>query len=288
MEAACDAFLKDCEARGLSAESMGKYGRLMKGLKASFKGVKVGTVRAEDLRAWRETWNVGAITSRKRLENLRTFFKFCQESGWAQTNPATLIKAPMGKHIPTLPFTASEMEKILWAVELFPNRGVHGMNTQPRVRAFVNVLRYSGLRIGDVCTLSRDKIKDGKLLLYPHKTGVPVFLPLPQSVVDDLSKCDTGNNYYFWSGRGSIRSGVSCWQRTLAKLFEKAGVENGHAHRFRDTFSVNLLEAGVSLETVSTLLGHSSIRITEKHYAPWVKSRQIKLEESIEKAWKLA
>jgi integrase len=72
----------------------------------------------------------------------------------------------------------------------------------------------------------------------------------------------------------------------LAKVFELAGI-NGHAHRFRDTFSVNLLKAGVPLETVSVLLGHSSIRITERHYSPWVKSRKIKLEESIEKAWKL-
>jgi integrase len=63
-------------------------------------------------------------------------------------------------------------------------------------------------------------------------------------------------------------------------VFELAGIK-GHAHRFRDTFSVNLLKAGVPLETVSVLLGHSSIRITERHYSPWVKSRQIKLEESI-------
>jgi hypothetical protein len=44
---------------------------------------------------------------------------------------------------------------------------------------------------------------------------------------------------------------------------------------------VDLLQAGVPLETVSVLLGHSSIRVTEKHYSPWVKSRQLKLEESI-------
>jgi integrase/recombinase XerD len=47
------------------------------------------------------------------------------------------------------------------------------------------------------------------------------------------------------------------------------------------------LSAGVSLEAVSVLLGHSSVKITEKHYAPWVKSRQIALEESVERAWKL-
>jgi integrase len=35
---------------------------------------------------------------------------------------------------------------------------------------------------------------------------------------------------------------------------------------------------------VSVLLGHSSLRVTEKHYSPWVKARQDKLENSIEHA----
>lgn len=59
------------------------------------------------------------------------------------------------------------------------------------------------------------------------------------------------------------------------------------AHRFRDTFSVNLLQKGVPLETVSILLGQSNSRITAKHYNPWVKSRQAALDAEIEKAWKL-
>jgi integrase len=48
---------------------------------------------------------------------------------------------------------------------------------------------------------------------------------------------------------------------------------------------VELLQAGVSIETVSVLLGHSSIRVTERHYAPWVKSRQDKLEREVRKIW---
>jgi len=46
----------------------------------------------------------------------------------------------------------------------------------------------------------------------------------------------------------------------------------------RDTFAVQLLLAGVPLDQVSLLLGHSSIKITEKHYAPFVKARQQQLE----------
>ena len=36
---------------------------------------------------------------------------------------------------------------------------------------------------------------------------------------------------------------------------------------------------------VSVLLGHSSVRITERHYKPWVKTPQKKLEEEVRKAW---
>ena len=54
---------------------------------------------------------------------------------------------------------------------------------------------------------------------------------------------------------------------------------------FRDTFAVELLKNGVSLETVSMLLGHASIKVTEKHYKPWVKTLQDKLETEAMKAW---
>jgi hypothetical protein len=47
---------------------------------------------------------------------------------------------------------------------------------------------------------------------------------------------------------------------------------------------VALLETGVPIEQVSVLLGHQSVRITERHYAPWVKSRQEKLEADVERA----
>jgi integrase/recombinase XerD len=60
----------------------------------------------------------------------------------------------------------------------------------------------------------------------------------------------------------------------------------GHAHRFRDTFAVELLIAGVPLDRVSVLLGHSSIRITERHYAPWTRSRQQQIEADLNTAWK--
>ncbi len=58
-----------------------------------------------------------------------------------------------------------------------------------------------------------------------------------------------------------------------------------HLHMLRDTFAVEYLLAGMSLEEVSRLLGHSSVLITQKHYAPWVLQRQQHLVASQRKAW---
>ena len=37
------------------------------------------------------------------------------------------------------------------------------------------------------------------------------------------------------------------------------------------------------MERVSVLLGHSSIKVTEKHYSPWVRARQEQLEADVKR-----
>jgi integrase/recombinase XerD len=287
VDAACEAFTKDCVARGLSEASVGKYKLLTSELTQRFGKRSVNTVSLAELREYRESWELAPVSARKKLERLRTFFKFCIESSWTRENPARFIKAPQSRPMPTLPFTESEIEKILWATEVYPNKGIYGFESGRRVRTFVDLLRFSGLRIRDAATLAKEKLNDGKLLLYTQKTGQPVWLPLPKRLVEEMEKLDHRGRCFFWSGEGLEKSTVADWQRSLATVFKLAGVK-GHAHRFRDTFSVNLLNAGVSLESVSILLGHSSLRITEKHYAPWCASRQVRLEQEVNKAWKVS
>ena len=89
---------------------------------------------------------------------------------------------------------------------------------------------------------------------------------------------------YFWRGDSRLAGAVAAWQRTLQHVFETAAVQNGHAHRFRDTFAVELLLSGVPLERVSVLLGHSSVKIIERHYAPWVRARLEQMEADVRRA----
>ncbi len=39
------------------------------------------------------------------------------------------------------------------------------------------------------------------------------------------------------------------------------------------------------MDPVSALLGHSSIKVTEKHYSPWVRARQEQLEADVRRSW---
>jgi integrase/recombinase XerD len=272
---ATEAFIKDAEARQLRPPSLYKYRLLFKQLDefSQDKGlVYITECEIEVLRLFRESWKNKNYSARKKLEALRTFFKFVHESGWLPTNPAKIIKPPKVEDPPTMPYSKDEVERVLAACDKYPDK-----RNAVRLRALTLLLRYSGLRITDAVTLTKQKIEADVLVLRTAKTGTDVRIPLPKTTLEALAavKADT---YYFWSGQGTTKSCVGDYQRAFKKLYELAEVENGHAHRWRDTFAVELLLAGVPIEQVSVLLGHQSIKVTEKHYSPWVKARQVQLE----------
>src|SRR5712692_2551182 len=290
IEVAWQEFLADIEARKLHASTVRKYELLKRQMEDFAQRQGIRYLRDFGLAAagqFRTEWKDGPRSSAKKLERLRAFFRFAQKRKWTPENPASDLKAPKITLCPTMPYTREEMVRILAAVEKYaaevPSTGKE--NAQ-RIRGLVLLLRYSGMRIGDTVNLSSDRIKGNRLFLYTQKTGVPVNAILPEFVLKALEATPRANNkYFFWSGTGKLDSAVRSWQTRLRKLFELAEVQNGHAHRFRDTFAVELLLARVPIERVSILLGHQSVRITEKHYAPWVRSRQEQLEADLPNAW---
>ena len=83
----------------------------------------------------------------------------------------------------------------------------------------------------------------------------------------------------FWDNRGGQKKTVvKDYQKDFRRLFLTPGLGDFASHSLRDTFSVDLLQRGVPLEEISKLLGHSSTKVTEKHYAPWIKGRQDRLD----------
>jgi integrase/recombinase XerD len=283
-------FLADAEARQLSPETVLLYRRFLLGHFVPWcEARKYNDLARLDVRVirdeYRTSWTWAASTASRRVERLRTFFAFCVESEWIDKNPAKSLKAPVVKDKPTLPFTDEEVTRVLAACDQLITHGSYGLENRARVRAFVLVLRYTGLRISDAAALDTYKVRNGLVFLYTAKTGQPVAVPIPEFVSRALEAVPRHGNRYFQTGEARGKTVRGSWDRTLRILFKLAGVEGGHAHRFRDTFAVKLLEAGTPIEDVSILLGHASTRVTERHYSPWVRSRQLRLEERVKAAW---
>jgi len=286
---AVERFLEDAKTRGLSEATIGKQNVLLRKQflpwcqRLGFRSLK--QIGVNEITQFRNTWADSPISKYKKQERLKGFFHFCVAREWIRANPVAPLKPVKVPPSQTLPFDQDQMTAILKACDRYSSNGIYGDQNGVRLRALTLLMRYSGLRIGDAVTCARDRLVGSKLWLYQAKTGTPVYCPLPPIVIDALQEAKGSNpKYFFWSGNGKIKSAVADAQRSFRKLFERAEV-TGHPHMFRDTFAVELLKQGVSLETVSMLLGHASIKVTEKHYKPWVKTLQDKLEAEAMRGW---
>ena len=262
------------------------------------------------LRRWIQTWPGAPTTRHNQHQRVITFFFFCMEQGWPTENPAKKIKKVTPEQDETMPFTREQFDALIEATHFYdsrdPKKAGDTVNSR-RARAYLKLLRWSGLRAGDAACLPKDKLRDDdSIFLYQRKvkgkTSAPVYGLLPHDVAEELRNVPattyTHASYFFWSGRSKRKSEVSNWIKIFSKIVATATEKHpelfieadgqpkpAHLHMFRDTFAVEYLLAGMPLEEVSRLLGHSSVLITQKHYAPWVLERQQKLATSVRAAW---
>jgi integrase/recombinase XerD len=244
----------------------------------------------DDLYAFRNTWDAmyqSTLTQQKAQERLRGFLRYLHEAGHMdrlpRLSPIQVDKAP------TLPLTDKQYQALLNAIpQTFKNP-----KQAQKMRALVRLMRHSGLAIQDAVTLERGLIiHDKKKELYRivtarQKTGTDVSVAIPEEIAEELLAVLNGNpRYVFWTGKGRGETIAKYWQKQFRKMRVNSGLPNLHSHQLRDTFAVGLLEKGVSIQDVSKLLGHTSIKTTEKHYAPWVKGRQDRLDDLVTATWK--
>jgi site-specific recombinase XerD len=293
---AIDVFIQDKKNQGITDKVIGKYTRELARLREFCESRFVFTVRGlnrELLTHYVATWPEhypASLTRSKVRERLRSFLRYCYQSEWLTRIPQ--ISKIEVNQAPTLPLTAKEYEKLLDATYA---TFADDPDKAARLHALIQLMRWSGLAIRDALTIRRDELIQDKgkglyrIVTARQKTGTHVSVPIPADVAQELLTVLNGNPVHvFWSGNGEEESATKNWAKFIAKLFEDAGIKkSGHmmSHRLRDTFAVDLLEKGVPLEEVSKLLGHESIKTTEKHYSKWMKGRQDRLDKLVTDAW---
>lgn len=298
---ATEKFLADTEVRKLKYKTIYKYRLTFRQLMkfGERHGIRyVSEFDTRTLQKFRASWKDKNFGVLKKLERLRSFFRFAHLNGWVADNPASEIEHPKISMRPALPFSPDEMLRILAATaERIEECRLPDKASARRLRGLVLLLRYSGLHIREAVRCSVDRLANGKIRLYTQKTGTHVYCPLPEFVVSELVAIPRrSKRHWFLTGNSRLQTAVTFWHRRLSDLFKRMEVtelarENrvtrdearkqleardgkfalSPTRRFRDTFAVELILAGVPLERVSVLLGNTSIKITKRHYAPWVR-----------------
>jgi integrase/recombinase XerD len=297
LQASIDIFLQDKKNQGVTAGVVGKYTRELARLRDYCEQNRVFTVQGitrELLTGFCATWPdlyPSTYTRSKVRERVRSFLRYCYEAQWIPRIPP-LTKITIDEP-ETLPLTADEYTRLLDAIY----GTIEGKERQTQVHALIQLMRWSGLAIRDALTLKRRELQHDKaknihrIVTARQKTGTHVSVPIPPDVAKELLTVLNDNpEYVFWSGKGEEESITKNWAKYyIAPLFKAAKIRNdGHmmSHRLRDTFAVDLLEKGLPLEEVSKLLGHESIKTTERSYAKWVKGRQDRLDSLVTGTWK--
>jgi integrase len=254
-------------------------------------------VKTEHLSAFQETWQgrlrkdpaAGGLVrqpksqlgKQKNQEFLKMFFRRARELRWIAENPAEVLLSIRTPRIEVKKKTPEEKRRLIEAIpKVFPK-------IADEVTTFVQVQRYSALRLVDVVTLRTDALmKDGLMITAQEKNEEPVFVPLPPFVIELLNKiAPKSAKYFFWTGTSTIKTAVNDWSEKMRKLYEGAGIEGKRTHEWRDTLAIEVLEGGGSLEDVQLLLGHKSRKTTEKYYVAVTKKRMEKAIEARRRTW---
>jgi integrase len=243
----------------------------------------IDQVKLGDLSAFRAGWT-GADTTRHRdQEILRSFFNYCVDADYITKNPAKLLDAVSVGRAKTDPFSEAEQIAIFDALPHFPDEyGRRGTDIARQTKAFVLVLRYTGMSIGDVTLLEQSAVTGRRIMTFRKKTDELVHASVPQFVVDELwAAPHDSEKYFFWSGVGKIHTRTSKWGNRLRKLFTLAGVPDATPHQFRHTLARDFLVKGGSMVELAELLGNSP-EICVKHYSKWDQQRQDRLEQNLD------
>jgi integrase/recombinase XerD len=303
VEAAVEAYLADARSRELESSTLSKLETIFRKQLLAWTRVQgldyLDQIDLDALLYFRASWIDGRLAKQKKQSRLIGFFWACVRRGYIAQNPCMGLGKIKVVQVPTDYFPRDEFQKILDATwRCGDRRGgtVSVEDNRTRLRTMTLLMRWSGLRIRDAVTLERHRLHGDSLMLYQAKTGTPVYVPLPPFVVEALENVPPGPKpnprYFFWSGNGMPKSAVADWQRSYRRLFRLVNLTRAddspkrcHPHMFRDTFAVEMLLAGVPIDQVSLLLGHASVKITEKSYAPFVKARQVQLQDSVRNSW---
>jgi len=264
-----EEFLDALALEGRSVHSVRSYRRDLEALLTALPG-PLGEVRPADLReCFRHQQQAGRSPSsiNRAIAAARSFCRFLYEEGRLETNPAQALRSiRLGPPLAPKHLTVAEAERLLSLPSLDTPIG-------RRDRAILMLLYNTGLRVGELCALSRDDMRlpaEGWGLLQVVGKGrrmrrLPINRPAADALLAYLADREDAESALFLNrsgGRFSVRGIALLVNRYLLA----AGVtDRSGPHLLRHTFATHALRARPNLRAVQELLGHSSVTTTQRY-----------------------
>lgn len=188
----------------------------------------------------------------KALSVLRTFSRKMLADGLIVQNPFEKIK--IGQVYTRRGFlTTNELKKLYLN---YQDRRRFLTETEQDVMRVFLFSCFTGLRYSDLKTLNAEEIFDWKIRKQMHKTGEPVYVPIPlQARLLLPEKMSVGPVFRVVEN--------SHFNRTLRTAAKKLGYfKHIHCHMARHTFATTCITLGIPLPATSKLLGHRKLETT--------------------------
>lgn len=238
---------------------------------------QVDSVLPEHIEAFKEYLddnNYIAKSISRKLNSIKTFFRFLEEEKLVKTNPAAAIPHPKYEVKPP---------RILSKMEYRALRDAARDDT--RMAATIEILLQTGIRISELGRLHLENVNDKEIKIKPYESHPERTVPLNQAAKKALDrylnirpKTRCKNVFVTKTGQPLLVRNI---RTAIDRYFKIAGVEKVTVNDLRHTFISHQLMAGASVVLVQKLVGHKRLSTTEK-YLDLIKdkvSQTVKLEE---------
>jgi integrase/recombinase XerD len=229
------------------------------------------------------------------VAKLRCFLRTAYRRGWITEPLVEKVTPHRAVYEQKEPYSDDEVKLIL-AEALKLSGGTHGYASHPKTfRLLLELMLETGMRVGDAIRFDPATLTRGEALwiytFVPQKrkrvaTLRPIEAYLSDRLKTAIKNChwlSPGRPFSYGSSKNPAHLANEVYER-MQTIGARCEVNDCRPHRLRDTFAVRSLLRGLSIEDVSRLLGHSSVKVTETYYAKWVTARKRRLESLVAQA----
>jgi integrase/recombinase XerD len=277
-----DLFLESLSAeKGRSLKTLESYGRDLRQAESV-----IGDLNSADIKSL-QNFLVGLskegmspASLARKTSALRGFYKFLALEKIISKNPAVGLELP--KREKKLPTILSRQEIDL----LISNAG--DLKNSLRLRAMIEIMYASGLRVSELCEMPMSAILGDRLLIR-GKGNKERLVPIHAEATESIEKYMTIREHFISGDKGSPflfpSSGTTghLTRDAFFKMIKKCAVLSGidpnrvSPHKLRHSFASHLLEGGANLRAIQMMLGHEDISTTQiyTHVLPEKLKREV-------------